>query len=386
MPVFSPLSLGAIVHGTGATFSAAAADRARQRVTAWLQADDSAREVLLVDSGTSALTLALRSTQGATRRPVAIPAFCCFDIATAIDGSGVPFVFYDVDPATLGPDLASLRTALASGADRILVVHLYGIPVDLDEVSTLAREFGAVVIEDAAQGVGGAWRDRPLGAHGSLGVFSFGRGKGLTGGRGGALVGNDDAGRRAVEACRASVTAAGPPVRELITITAQWALARRHTYWIPSALPFLGLGETPYHAPHAVASISDFAAAVVAENLTSVTSEARTRVQNASALLACVDPERMTRVRIPSAGLPGYLRLPLVVRSEGGRNRSPERGLGIAPGYPCALPDLAGFGGRAATSAEAPGARQLATQLLTLPVHGALSRHDLRALERWLRT
>ena len=66
------------------------------------------RELLLTDSGTSALALALQRAARERPGPAALPAFCCYDIATAADVAGVPFVLYDVDPETLGPDPASL--------------------------------------------------------------------------------------------------------------------------------------------------------------------------------------------------------------------------------------------------------------------------------------
>ena len=85
-------------------------------------------------------------------------------------------MLYDICPENLGPDFDSLRRAVEAGARTVVVAHLFGIPVDLDRSRALCAEFGATLIEDAAQGAAGQWRGRPLGTYGSLGVLSFGRG------------------------------------------------------------------------------------------------------------------------------------------------------------------------------------------------------------------
>src|SRR5690606_21063576 len=102
--------------------------------------------------------------------------------------AGVRVRLYDVDPATLSPDLDSLAAAIARGVDSIVVAHLYGFPVNMRGVLKLAMAAGIPVIEDAAQGAGGTLDDRLLGSFGALSVLSFGRGKGTTGGNGGALL------------------------------------------------------------------------------------------------------------------------------------------------------------------------------------------------------
>ena len=385
MPVNSPLPISAVLSGLRGLLSASYAARAREEVEAWLRRGDPDREVLLLDSGTSALTLALQATATDANRPVAIPAFACYDIATAVDGAGVPFVFYDIDPSTLGPDLESLRAALVAGADRIVVVHLYGIPVDLDAVGRLAAEFGATLIEDAAQGVGGSWRGTPLGFSGSLGVFSFGRGKGVTGGGGGALVGNDAGGRELVRIRRTSIAVSATRLRNVIATVVQWALARRALYWIPASLPFLGLGETRYTSAAAIDGMSAFAASVLRKTVTPALEESIARRRNAKRLNGRVRSGRPVGPDASAPCEPGYLRLPWLRQAEhGGKASRAMRHVGVMPGYPSALPDLPGFGGREiATGSDIEGARVLATRLVTLPVHGKLSERDIDAIVDW---
>ena len=386
MPVRSPLGASAIAAGIATALSGPRAAAARSDVERVL-AGGPERRALLLDSGTSALTLALKLTASPAGRAVALPAFACYDIATAADGAGVPFVLYDIDPTTLGPDLDSLRAALASGADRVVVVHLYGIPVDLSAVMGLAEEFGATLIEDAAQGAGALWRGEPLGRRGSLAVLSFGRGKGVTAGRGGALVANDTLGRLVLDHAARSLRPSGSSVAEFVSLTAQWLLARRSVYWLPASLPFLRLGETTYHPPHPAQVASALAVGVLSETMRSMTSEADTRRRHAARLSSALSSTRWSTARPPSAGVPGFLRLPVLGRRElDSVELRTYRRLGIMPSYPIPLSELPGFGARDLGGAGTlSGAQELSRRLLTLPVHGALTESDLTRLERWCR-
>ena len=95
--------------------SAANHQRASAAVIGLITEKFKAHSVLLTDSGTSALTLAIHTLCGArSNRLVALPAYGCYDIATAADGADVKVVLYDVSPHTLGPDVTSLKRALSS--------------------------------------------------------------------------------------------------------------------------------------------------------------------------------------------------------------------------------------------------------------------------------
>ncbi len=114
LPAWSPLTLGALLSGVRAAWFTDGR-RVRQSLDADLRSAYQPVGLYLTDSGTSALTLALRVAEAATHAPVALPAYCCYDVATAADGAGVPFHLYDIDPATLSPDMESLRRAFEAG-------------------------------------------------------------------------------------------------------------------------------------------------------------------------------------------------------------------------------------------------------------------------------
>ena len=249
LPVHSPLGLAALAAGARALLSPAAGLDAEAEVQRRLAERFSGAAVLRTDSGTSALRLALHALGVARTGPVALPAYCCYDIATAADGAGVPVLLYDLDPLTLGPSFPSLVAVLEAGAQAVVAVHLYGVPADLGEICRLAEQHRALVVEDAAQGAGMSWEGRPAGATGSLGVLSFGRGKGCTGGGGGALLANDAAGERALAVARHELARGSGGGDRLAAAGAQWLLGRPSLYGVPASLPFLGLGETVYREP-----------------------------------------------------------------------------------------------------------------------------------------
>src|SRR5204862_205553 len=145
-PVYSPISWDAArraaMQGLGWR------DDPCPRVERLVRALYRAQETVLLGSGTQALELAIRvATRVAGEQcAVALPAFSCYDVATAAVGARMRIALYDVDPGTLGPDLDSLAAALASGARIVVAAPLWGTPVDWGAVERCAAPFGAVVI------------------------------------------------------------------------------------------------------------------------------------------------------------------------------------------------------------------------------------------------
>jgi len=385
LPAYSPLPLRAVL--AGAMGLATGGEEARRSVAATLKRHFGARDVLLTDSGTGALTLAIRAClAGKTGATLALPAYGCYDLATAADGADVPVVLYDLDPATLSPDIESLQRALTHDVGAVVLVHLYGIPADPEPIRVAMAGTGAVLIEDAAQGAGASIGGRPLGSFGDLSVLSFGRGKGTTAGCGGALLARDARAAALLACAGADLLPSRRGVREVVHLKAQWLLARPSLYAVPASLPFLRLGETIYRRPSRVRGLSAVAARTLAVTWALGDREAAVRRAHAARLLA-KQATGLAPVRIPEGGDAGYLRLPFVASPEArvAAGRSEARALGIMPGYPQALCDLDGFGERVLNRDEAfPGSRLLAQRLITLPTHRLLKEGDVVALDTWL--
>ena len=373
LAVSSPVTLGAV--GRGLLRAASRTRVHREALRGILASHFGSRTVLLTDSGTHALTLALQAVAlEAPNLPVAIPAYCCYDVATAVVGAGLRAILYDIDPATLGPDLGSLERVLrrGGGVSGIVVAHLFGMPIDLPAIMRLAHDAGVDVIEDACQGAGAALRGRPLGSHASLGVLSFGRGKGVTSGRGGALLVNDQRGADLLARCRFDDLPLSSGIRELPALIAQWALGRPALYGLPASIPWLRLGETVYRDPTPIVGMSDFAVGVLSHTWVLGAAEAERRRRNAEAFAVALGPK--SRLLVATGATPGFLRFPILTASRAsGLARAGER-LGVVRGYPTTLAQLPQLVQQADGSSETyPGARELSRDLVLLPTHGLLT-------------
>lgn len=385
LPAYSPLTLSAVWAGMSAALSNT--EELRDHLSATLCDRYHARSALLVDSGTNALRLALAGVRARRDGIIALPAYCCYDLATAVEGADATVVLYDVDPATLGPDPASLERALARRPTAVVAAHLFGYAVDVGRLSRLCGEAGAILIEDAAQGAGGELDGRPLGAFGSLSVLSFGRGKGMTGGGGGALLARDDIGEEILASAKRGLARSPAGVFTAVSLSAQWALGRPALFGLPASIPQLRLGETVYRSPTLPSGMNAGALGALAVALSVAPRSADLRRATAERLLRSA--RASTRVRsvmpIPDAR-PGYLRLPLRIATDPvGAVIAQLEMHGVARAYPKALVDLESLRSRVVNGDDAfPGARALAGSLVTFPTHELVEPRDIAALDCWL--
>jgi dTDP-4-amino-4,6-dideoxygalactose transaminase len=141
-----------------------------------------------VNSGTSALHLALLAAGVGEGDEVITTAFTFVATVAAIEYTGARAVLVDVDPLTLTIDPDRIETAITPRTKAIIPVHLYGQPADMDPILTIAHAHGLVVVEDAAQAHGAEYKHRRAGSIGDIGCFSFYPGKNLgAAGDGGAV-------------------------------------------------------------------------------------------------------------------------------------------------------------------------------------------------------
>ena len=377
LPVASWVDPAAFLPAVGAMLSGGAA--ARAALTAALATRFGADAVLLTQSGTAALVAALRLAVPAGGI-VAFPGYACVDLAAAAIRAGVRVRVYDLEPETLSPDLDSVRRVLAQGADAIVVSHLFGYPADVTGVQRLALSAGASLIEDAAQAAGARLGGRLGGALGEMAVLSFGRGKGTSGGGGGALLGYGASAAARVQSLASALARGATGEGALLSSVAQWALGRPAWYWLPSGMPWLRLGEMVYHPAPEPAGISAASAALAVAALAHVEQDVALRRAHAKVLERAA-PTGVQTIRPLAMAEPGYLRLPILI-SRGARSASQ---IGVLPGYPRSLleqPELASL--LLADQAQTPGSTHLRESLVTLPTHYRVTDRDLRALVDWL--
>jgi dTDP-4-amino-4,6-dideoxygalactose transaminase len=341
-----------------------------------------ASEVVLTDSGTSALIAVFRKLLPAGGS-IAYPAFGCIDLTAAAVRAGVRVRLYDLDPVTMSPDLDSLSHCLQRGVHAILVTHLYGYASDINAVTSLAEEYGVPVIEDAAQAAGATVGGQPAGGLADVSILSFGRGKGLTAGSGGAILSRTPAMDRNV----ATINSGLPPTRshgkEIARLAAQHIFAHPLLYAIPASIPVLQLGEMVYRPADEPRSMSPVATAILSVALERSESELAHRRNQAKQLLLLIRKSRRVRpIRPIPDSEPGYLRLAVLRMNRlAGRVES----FGGVRSYPMTLDEhpqlrpLLASGERAGR-----GAQVLRDSLFTLPTHSRSSDFELSEVSKWL--
>ncbi|HUU82450.1 MAG TPA: DegT/DnrJ/EryC1/StrS family aminotransferase [Phycisphaerae bacterium] len=151
-----------------------------------------ARHGVACSSGTAALHLALEALDVGPGDEVIIPAFTLIVSANTVCMTGATPVLADVDPLTWCIDPAAIERKITPRTRAIVVVHMYGHPVDMNAVMRIARKHDLRVIEDGAQAHGALCRGRKVGSIGDVGAFSFYGNKIITTGEGGIVVTDDD--------------------------------------------------------------------------------------------------------------------------------------------------------------------------------------------------
>jgi dTDP-4-amino-4,6-dideoxygalactose transaminase len=160
---------------------------------------------LQTSSGTSALTAALIGAGIGPGDEVVVPA--CTFMATPISvlAVGAIPIIVDIDES-ITMDPKALESFIGPRTRAVIPVHMWGLPCAMGEIMDIARRHNLIVVEDACQGIGGAFEGKALGSIGDVGVFSFNYYKNMTCGEGGAVTTNNpDIARKAdcaIDPCR----------------------------------------------------------------------------------------------------------------------------------------------------------------------------------------
>ncbi len=145
-----------------------------------------------VSSGTAALETAIQALRLPRGSEVILPAFTIISCAQAVAKSGLVPVVIDCEEDTWNMDTAQIEEKITDRTVAIMVVHIYGITVDMDPVLALAKKYDLKVIEDAAQAHGQTYKGKRCGSFGEISVFSFYPNKHITCGEGGMVLTDDE--------------------------------------------------------------------------------------------------------------------------------------------------------------------------------------------------
>src|SRR5690242_4802729 len=146
---------------------------------------------IAVCNGSLALDAAVAALRLGPGDEVILPAFTIISCAAAVVRAGATPVLVDSDPVTWNMDVGQIESRITPRTKAIMVVHIYGLPVDMDDVLVLADKYGLKVIEDAAEAHGQTYWGKPCGSFGDVSTFSFYPNKHVTTGEGGMIVTDD---------------------------------------------------------------------------------------------------------------------------------------------------------------------------------------------------
>ena len=142
-------------------------------------------------SGSGALDIAIAALNITEGDEVIMPAFTIVSPAFSIVRAGAIPVLVDSDPYTWNIDVSQIKRRINKNTKAIMVVHTYGLPVDMDPVLELCKEYNLKLIEDAAEMHGQTYKGKQCGSFGDISIFSFYPNKHITTGEGGMCLTND---------------------------------------------------------------------------------------------------------------------------------------------------------------------------------------------------
>lgn len=152
-----------------------------------------------VCNGTAALDAAVEALHIGPGDEVIMPAFTIISCIGQIVRAGARPVLVDSDPVTWNMDVSQIEAKITPRTKAIMVVHIYGLPVDMDPVLEIAGCYRLKIIEDAAQMHGQMYKSKPCGSFGDISTFSLYPNKHVTTGEGGMVVTDDE---QLAEDCR----------------------------------------------------------------------------------------------------------------------------------------------------------------------------------------
>ncbi len=367
------------------------------------------KHALLTASGRQSILVSLRALGGQPGDEVLMPAYTCRVILWSMLIPGFRPVLVDVERDTFNMDPRAMEARIGPRTRFVLMTHMHGRPADVEATLAIAAKHGLKVIEDAADGIGGFWRDRRIGSLGDVSLFSFSLYKNLNALDGGAVMCDDDAlaERLAAElaALRPEPPSTGTLLKRFVTAMATSFLTHPMVfswgpYWPIYWLDRLRLDVLqkllvklddeqrypPGRPRELFEAFANFQAAVALPQLEQLVADNAARRENARYLTELLQ------------GLPVEPPAPLdkdqwdiflnyVVRVPPGERERViseclRAGVDLYPGYVECLSNLKPYQDLACS---APNAEDLMARKLYLPVHPPLGARDMRKIADALR-
>jgi dTDP-4-amino-4,6-dideoxygalactose transaminase len=301
------------------------------------------RECVAVNSGTSALHVALLSLGIGKGDEVIVPSFTFAATANSVALTGATPIFVDIDPATFCIDPVEIEKAITPKTRAIQVVHLYGLAAEMLLIMKIAKKYKLLVIEDAAQAHLASIDGKPVGTFGDAAAFSFYPTKNMTSGEGGMIVFKDTSAARTARLYR------------------NQGMEKRYE----NELVGFNLRMTDIHA------------AIGRVQLSKLKDKTQRRQENASYLSENIS-KTVAVPLVPKGHSHVFHQYTIKVQVDRDSFASKLTDLGVGSGvyYPIPVHELLAFGKKK----NLPNTSLICKQVLSLPVHPALSKRDLKTI------
>jgi perosamine synthetase len=346
-------------------------------------------QCVLTSSGKAALWLVLMSMH--RERPdkdeVILPDYTCWTVPSAVVRAGLKVKAVDIEQHTLGLDPEKTREAITPRTLAVVVTHLFGMPSQITKIETICRDKGVFLVDDAAQAYGALVDGKYVGSFGDAGVLSFGRGKNITTGNGGAAVIRHTGLQKHAEKIAAEMPVAGSSTTDKLQMAVYKLFFSRHLFWIPAGLPFLKLGETVYDTNFDISLMSPDRAARGARMLGQYFDILTARQNVAAAYRERLGgAARLNVLDHAQNAVSADLRFPVVLADTSKRERVLRDGrqFGITAMYPDTVSSVAALKPSLVASGPGPVARLVADRLITLPTHFGITKVDIDRICRFL--
>jgi dTDP-4-amino-4,6-dideoxygalactose transaminase len=374
-PIAVPFTPGHIAVGVLRSFSAQGSRFSSELASSlgWPQAS-------LFSSGRSGLAYALQECSTSVRREVIVPTYTCWSVAAAVARAGLEMRVVDVDPDHLDWDPGDLGRAVNARTCAVVRPHLLGRTHGFERTIRCVRRLDESirVIADCAQG----WPDQEERKADAC-LMSFGRGKPLPLGGGGALLTNEAGSQESV----GSEGGSGGWASAMV-FAATSALGRGISFRLAERVPGLGIGMTVFEPDFAMKrGMHGWQRALGSKSLMTINQYEQRRRRNAQNLRRALE-EAGRQWRMPCA-LQGSapLRLGVLAASERARDAAVagfrERGIGASRLYPGTLLEISDRRCWIVNREETQrGAIELRRRLFTLPCFPGLREEDLSDIHR----
>lgn len=344
-----------------------------------------------LSSGRAALWVALKafSRLKPDRKEVIIPAYSCPSIVSATLKAGLRPVLCDVNLQDFGFFYEDLENKVNAKTLAIIVVHLYGYPVQFEQIRKLCKDNNSYLVEDAAQAFGNTLPDSPdtkVGLAGDAGFYSFGRGKPISIMQGGLLAAQSEEVYGETEKIYKDLNEcpAYQNINYCFSLGIYSLFLNAYLYWLPQMLPFLNLGGTIFEPEFETSKGLGVASEIACMMISRLEKEQEVRKANSKWFAENLEQRFINRGS--RSGAYPYLRYPLIIDDRDLRSRILERliteGTGATGSYPTPLNELPKLREVLADKMEYSCAKILSESIVTLPVHSGLSAKDRENIKR----